>query len=146
MIALFVPGLILGTTILGFVIWLEWRERQTDDAARGFEREYLARRRRGRVAIHWILVVTGFLVLLTGIVPRGMLWIALWSAVCGLLVMVVAVAMVDLWRSNRYLYHKLPEIRRETLGKTKAQDSEAATGSAAATDPAKSPSRKRTDP
>lgn len=113
---MFAASLLLGTTILGFAAWLEWRERESGDAAQGFEEDYLRRRRRGRSAIHIMLAIAGVFVIAAGFAGRGLVWVALWSAVCGLLLLVVAVAMLDLWRSNRYLHRKLPEMRRQALG------------------------------
>ncbi len=108
-------SLILGLTLLGFAAWLEWREQQESDPGPLFDAEYLSRRRRGRRAVHILLAASGLLILAAAVAGRGVLWAALWSAVCGLLILVLVIAIVDFWRTHRYFYRKLPELRQQML-------------------------------
>jgi phosphatidylglycerophosphate synthase len=108
-------SLMLGLTLLGFAAWLEWRERQGFDQGPLFDADYLRRRRRGRQAVHILLAAAGVLILAAAVAGRGILWAALWSAVCGLLILVLLIAIVDVWRTHRYFYRKLPELRQQML-------------------------------
>ena len=60
--------------------------------------------------------------LAAGFAGPGRVWVLGWLAVSGLLVLVLLLAGIDLWRTNRYLRRKLPELRRETLGDRPADD------------------------
>ncbi|QEG39975.1 hypothetical protein [Roseimaritima ulvae] len=129
-------SIILALTLLGFAVWLELRERdepQAGDADAAFDDDYLLARRRGRRAVHVLLVVAAVLILIAGLAGPGPIWIAMWLAVCGLLVVIMMLGMMDFYRSNRYLARKLPELRKQVLD---ASGEQSGGGTAGDEDPA----------
>ena len=122
---MFGASVVVGLTIVGIAVWLEWRESQGDVDGLGggaLDQRYLGKRRWLRRAIHLLLLISGVIVLVAGYAGPGRVWVLGWLAVSGLLVMVLALAVVDLWRTKRYLRRKLPELRRQTLGDDVADD------------------------
>ena len=122
---MFGASVVVGLTIVGIAVWLEWRESQGDVDGLGggaLDQRYLGKRRWLRRAIHLLLLISGVIVLVAGFAGPGRVWVFGWLAVAGLLVMVLALAVVDLWRTKRYLRRKLPELRRQTLGDDVADD------------------------
>ncbi len=111
-------SMILALTLLGFAVWLELRERegpQAGDADATFDDEYLLARHRGRRSVHVLLVVAAALIFVAGLAGPGAVWIAMWLAVCGVLVVVMLLGAVDFYRTNRFLARKLPELRKQAL-------------------------------
>lgn len=113
-------GLLLGGTVVGFAFWLHWNERlgwpdeDYDREGSRIDRDYLARRSRGRRRVHVLLGGCGALIIVAALggpeTPR--LWIACWLSVVLTLVTVIFLAAFDAYRTQRYHAAKLPELRR----------------------------------
>lgn len=110
--------ILLSCTLFFLAWWLENRERDEPQPGQGdptFDDEYLMARRRGRRSVHILLAVSAVLILMAGLAGPGPVWIASWLAVCGLLVVVLTLGMMDFYRTNRYLARKLPQLRQQVL-------------------------------
>ncbi len=117
-----VGGLLLGATLIGFALWLHLNERQgwpgeADDSE--LDQNYLARRRRGRRRMQWLIGGCGVLIIVAAVggpqTPR--LWIGCWLTVVLTLMTVIVLAGFDAFRTQRYHAQKLPELRRRSLGR-----------------------------
>jgi hypothetical protein len=109
--------IILGVTLIGFAIWLQWTER------RGWPNEsfdgevdaiYFERRMRWRRRVNVIIGLCGVLILAANAAgPR--LFVLAWMLVISGLLAVVVMAGFDAIRTQRYVNTKIPEIRRRIL-------------------------------
>lgn len=125
-------SIILAIALFAFVIWLEVNERnepKAGDEDSTFDDSYLRARHRGRRTVNLLLTITGGFILVAGLVGPGPTWIAMWLAVCGLLVVVLMLGMHDMVRTNRYLAKKLPEIREKTIDRFGTRSDESSGGS-----------------
>lgn len=117
-----IPGsFILGITLLSFAIWLQRND------TRGWAHEdlnldgdladqYLARRRRSRKKIHFIIGGCGVLVIIAALAGPGLIWIAAWMSVSVALMTVIVLAGFDAFRTHRYQSIRLREVRHRMLG------------------------------
>lgn len=111
-------NLLLASSVLVLAVWLELRDRwelKRESKSDFFDEGYLRKRRRGRKWLHSLLAVCGVVILITGLIEPGLLWMILWLAVCVLLTAVVTLGMMDAVRTNRYWSKRLPSLQRETL-------------------------------
>lgn len=116
-----VPSLILAVTLIGFALWLQMNEGRgwPEDDASKIDADYRAKRFRRRSRIHSVLIIAGGLIAVAGLAGKGRVWIACWSAVMVLLMVVMMMAIADGYRTRRYLRRRLPEIQREILDDAK---------------------------
>lgn len=117
---MFAGGLILGTTLIAFAIWLHRQEQHGWEGEHRSESEldvaYYRRRRRSRMWVHLTLGGCGVLIYVATFFGPGVVWLICWMLVSIALLAVVAMALIDALRTHRYHNQKLPEIRRRWLG------------------------------
>lgn len=63
-----------------------------------------------------LLALIGAAIFLSSVVPRGRLWMLMWSAILLLLMICVMLAMVDAFSSLASYRRALPEAARRSLG------------------------------
>jgi len=116
---MFVGGLLLSATLIGFAAWLHFNERDgwAYEQKRGrqlsTDTQYLARRKRSRNCVHFLFALCGVLILIASVAGPGLVFVAAWSCVAFALMTVMVLAMLDGIRTHVYHRDKLPEIRRE---------------------------------
>ena len=109
-----ISSLVLGLLVLVAALLLEWRNSRVD---RGELREseldtrYYGLRTRRRRLVHLLLAIIGALGLAAGILGHGRAFILIWAAVPLVVFLIVILAMLDAYRTHRYLAEKLPEIQ-----------------------------------
>ncbi|SRR6056297_468711 len=110
--------LVLAFTLFAFALWLEQRDRGEPQAGQGdqtFDDEYLAARRRGRRVVHGLLMLSAVLIVIAAMAGPGPVWIAMWLAVCGVLIVVMVLGLLDFYRTNRYFARKLTQFHKQSL-------------------------------
>lgn len=117
---MFVGGMLLGFTLIGFAFWLHWNEQlgwPGDTSETDLDRDYLRRRYRARRWMHWLFAVCGLLIMAAawGGPESKLFWIGCWTVVMITLLTIIILAAFDVLRTQRYQSKKLPEIRRQTL-------------------------------
>lgn len=114
-----VVSLLFGIWVVAVALGLESHRRHSDRVETGrspLDVCYRAGRRRGRRWTNLLVAVIGLLATAAGVIGVGPIWMVLWALVPPVLCGIVVLAVGDFWRTNRYLQHKLPELRREILG------------------------------
>ncbi len=119
---MFVGGLLLSATLIGFAAWLHFNEKNGwayEQGSRNREsdkdRRYQLRRKRLRNKVHFLFAISGALVLLAAVAGPGVLFVGAWSCVAFMLMAIMAIAMIDGFHTHMHHRDKLPEIRREIL-------------------------------
>ena len=122
-------SLVLSITLLLFVAWLHQSQRQgwPQEESTLVDAEYRQSRRRRRDRIHALLGIAAVLIAVAGVAGTGELWrtrvwVGCWSVVILILLTVVVLAMLDGFRTHRYIQRKLPELRREMLAESEPED------------------------
>ena len=122
-------SLVLSITLLLFVAWLHQSQRQgwPQEESTLVDAEYRQSRRRRRARIHALLGIAAVLIAVAGVAGTGELWrtrvwVGCWSVVILILLTVVVLAMLDGFRTHRYIQRKLPELRREMLAESEPED------------------------
>ena len=117
---MFAGGLLLSATLIGFAAWLHFNERNgwayehdSDSESLSTDQRYLKHRRRSRNRVHTLFALCGLLVFAAAIAGPGMIFVAAWSSVAFILMVIMAIAMMDGLRTHVRYRDKLPEIRRE---------------------------------
>lgn len=110
-------SLILAATLAGFAGWLHYNERVgwPEESDTQLDDEYRDRRRRRRTVIHFLLLSCGVLAAAAGFAGKGRVWIGCWMTISLTLMVIIVLALLDGFRTHRYLKRKLPEIRRDVL-------------------------------
>lgn len=114
-----VVSLLFGIWIVAVALGLESHRRHHDRVESGrspLDLCYRAGRRRCRRWTNLLFAAVGLLAAAAGIVGPGPAWLVLWALVPLILCGIVALALSDVLRTNRYIERKLPELRREILG------------------------------
>jgi len=115
---MFSVSLFLGITLVAFAGWLH---RQDTDGWPGesftteLDKKYHKRRTRSRRRIHMILAGCGVAAIVAAFSGLGAVWGAMWTIVMVSLVVVVVLALIDAFHTQRYLKSKIPEIREKLL-------------------------------
>ena len=116
---MFASHMILGMTLIGFAIWLQWTEAKgwpNESYSTDLDIAYLKRRMKSRRRVNFILGFCGVLILAAGVSgPR--IFMMAWLTVTLALLTVVVLAGLDAFRTHRYLNDKIPEIRRQMLNR-----------------------------
>jgi len=117
--------IILGVTLIGFAIWLQWTERRgwpNESLDSEVDSHYFQRRMRWRRRVNLIFALCGVLILAANLAgPR--FFVLAWMLVTAGLLAVVVMAGFDAIRTQRYMNAKIPEIRRRFLdGDSQQQD------------------------
>jgi 4-hydroxybenzoate polyprenyltransferase len=111
-------SLLFGTTIIAIALGLESHRRYQDftiERKTNLDIAYMTGRRRYRLWTNLLMGTIGGLALAAGLIGRGPTWIVLWTLVPLVLVVIVCLAVSDMFHTRRYLQEKLPELRRQTL-------------------------------
>lgn len=122
-------SLVLSITLLLFVAWLHQSQRQgwPEEESTIVDAEYRQSRQRRRDRIHALLGAAAILIAVAGVAGTGELWrtriwVGCWLVVILILLTVVMLAMLDGFRTHRYIQRKLPELRREMLSDNDSDD------------------------
>lgn len=114
-----VASLLFGIWIVAVALGLESHRRHDDRVETGrspLDLGYRAGRRRYRRWTNLLVAAVGLLASAAGVVGTGPAWLVLWALIPLVLCGVIALAVGDMLRTNRYVERKLPELRREILG------------------------------
>ena len=114
---MFAGSLLLAVTVTGFAVWLQMNESRDwpKAAASELETKYRKKRFRWRSFIHNMLIVAGGLIAVAGFAGAGRIWVVCWASVMVILLLVMMLAIIDGFRTRRYLKQRLPEIRRQIM-------------------------------
>ncbi len=85
------------------------------DALRGSIERWSKFQRLVRVLNNLILMLAGGTIVLTAVVPRGRIWMLLWSSVLLLLMLSILLAMVDALTSLSGYRKSLPKVTENSL-------------------------------
>ncbi len=115
---MFAGGLLLGSTLLFFAFWLQWTEGRGwphDQFDSSEDVDYLNRRKRSRSLVNFLIGLCGALVLLASFAGAGVIFIAAWSTVTLILMVIVILAGLDAFRTHRYHQDKMRKLRQRAL-------------------------------
>ncbi|NND96948.1 MAG: hypothetical protein HKN47_06430 [Pirellulaceae bacterium] len=115
---MFIGGLLLSATLLGFAAWLHVNDQQgwPYESQRDLsDQDYLQHRKRSRRRVHFLFACCGVLILIATIAGPGLIFVAAWTCVAFVLMTIVGFAGLDAMRTHRYHSKKLPQIRRQIL-------------------------------
>jgi energy-converting hydrogenase Eha subunit E len=113
-------SLLFGSSVVAISLGLESHRRLHDLAmtcATEIDRIYVNSRKKNRCWTNAMLALIGGLAAAAGFVGRGPIWIVLWATIPLVVVVVMTLAVADVFRTQRYLARKIPELRAETLGR-----------------------------
>lgn len=113
---MFTGGLILAATCMAFAVWLQrtesigWPRESYDER----DAEYLRRRRRSRSRVNVLFFMCGLLILMATLAgrQRAAIWAGCWLAVVVVLLVVVMLALLDVWRTLRHQRQRMDDLRR----------------------------------
>ncbi len=112
-----ISHLILGGSLVCFSLWLQWTESKgwpNESYDSESDASYLQGRMRSRRRVNVIIAICGVLIVIAGFAgPR--LFMLAWLSVTLALLTVIALAALDVLRTQRYLSKKLPEVRRRMI-------------------------------
>ncbi len=113
-------SLVLGLSLVGFAVWLQWNERHgwsSESLEAPLDAKYYLGRSKSRSRIHRIIAGCGLLAMVAAFAgPATPIWVAAWMSIMVALMVIILLALLDAWRTHRYYAAKLPEARRQTLG------------------------------
>ncbi|MCD0460844.1 hypothetical protein [Roseiconus lacunae] len=115
---MFGGGLLLGGTLLFFAIWLQWTEHHGwphDHFDSDDDLEYRKQRKRSRSKVNSLIGICGMLVLAATLVNDRLIFVAAWTAVTFILLVIIVLAMLDAFRTHRYHQDKMRRIREQAL-------------------------------
>ncbi|MCC9604181.1 hypothetical protein LOC67_26810 [Stieleria sp. JC731] len=117
---MFAGGLLLGGTLLFFAGWLQWTEHQgwpydSFDANADDDVAYLSQRKRSRSKVNFLIGTCGLLVLLATVSNDRLVFVAAWTAVTFILMVIIVLAMLDAFRTHRHHQDKMRRIRERAL-------------------------------
>lgn len=112
--------LIIGFTVVAVAMWLEyndflgWPNEVERERGSSNERDsrYRVVRRRWRRVVHMLIAICGALMAATGLSGPGPFFIAAWTAVAMLMMVVIVLALGDAFRTHR---HYAAKRRPQTL-------------------------------
>lgn len=123
-------SLLFGTTIIAIALGLESHRRYQDvaiDRKTNLDIAYMNGRRWYRLWTNVLMGMIGGLALVAGLVGQGPIWIVLWTLVPLVLIMIVCLAVSDMFHTRRYLQDKIPELRSQTLDRNHDSSSNSST-------------------
>jgi len=115
---MFAGGLLLAATLLFFAGWLQWTEHHGwphESADCEADYVYLAKRKRSRSLVNAMIGICGLLILVATFAGVGLIFAAAWSIVSLMLMVIVALAMLDAFRTHRHHQEKMRELRRRAI-------------------------------
>ncbi len=115
---MFAGGLLLGMTLVFFGIWLQWTEGRgwPHDSFDGDEdTEYRLRRRRLRTVVNALIGFCGGLIVSAAFAGGGVVFLAAWSMVTLVLIVILALAGFDALRTHRHHRDKLKRLRDQAF-------------------------------
>ncbi|WP_158222570.1 hypothetical protein [Rhodopirellula sp. MGV] len=111
-------GLLLGATLLFFAGWLQWTEHNGwpyDHFDSDEDADYRSRRRKSRSKVNALIGTCGALVLAATLANSRLVFVAAWTAVTFILLVIIVLAMLDAFRTHRYHQDKMRRIREQAL-------------------------------
>ena len=115
---MFAGGLLLGSTLLFFAAWLQWTENRGwphDQYDTEDDTDYLEQRKRSRSFVNSLIGICGILILLATFSGAGLVFIAAWSTVTLILMVIVVLAGLDAYRTHRHHREKIRRLRQRAL-------------------------------
>ena len=115
---MFAGGLLLGVTLLFFAVWLQWTEQRgwPHDMFNGEEdQEYRTQRKKSRLLVNVLIGICGLLILVATLSGIGVLFVASWSTVTLILMVIVVLAGLDAFRTHRHHQDKLRRTRERAI-------------------------------
>lgn len=115
---MFAGGCLLGGTLLFFAVWLQWTEHRgwPHDTFDGEEdREYRAKRRKSRLLVNVLIGICGLLILTSTFADHRVVFVAAWSIVSLILMVVIVLAGLDAFRTHRHQRDKLRRMREQAM-------------------------------
>lgn len=112
-----ISHIILGVTLVGFAVWLQWTERRgwpNESFDSELDASYFNQRMRWRRRVNAIFAICGVLILSANVAGPRWFVIAWMLVILGLLAVMV-LAGFDAIRTHRYMNEKVPELRRRVL-------------------------------
>lgn len=112
---MFAGGLLLGGTLLFFSLWLQWTENHgwPDDT---FDAEtdtaYRLQRKKSRRLVNILIGLCGLLILSATLAGVGVVYLAAWSTVTLILMVIIILAGLDAYRTHRHHKDKLRQMRK----------------------------------
>lgn len=115
---MFAGGLLLAVTLLFFAVWLQWTEHQGwphDTFDSEDDLEYLDRRKKSRLRVNILIGICGLLILAATLSGAGVVFVAAWSIVTLILMVIVILAGLDAFRTHRHQQDKIRRMRKRAL-------------------------------
>ncbi len=115
---MFPGGLLLGVTLLFFAFWLQWTEHRgwPHDTFDGDEDvEYRRRRKKSRLRVNVLIGICGLLILTATFADVGLVFVAAWSIVSLILMVIVILAGLDAFRTHRHHQDKIRRMRKRAM-------------------------------
>ena len=111
---MFASQLIIAGILLFIAAWLHWNE-QRGWVDEQFDNEtdqvYLSRRTRSRKYVQIMFGICGLLILISAFAGPGRIFVAVWTTVSFVLMVVLVFAFFDVLRTHNYEKHKRRELR-----------------------------------
>lgn len=113
---MFAGGLLLSFTLIFFAGWLQWTEHHgwPNDSNEADDQEYRSARKRSRRLVNSLIGLCGALILLATLVGVGLVFMACWTLVTAILMVIVILAGLDAFRTYRHSQDKLRRMRERT--------------------------------
>ncbi len=115
---MFAGGLLLGVTLLFFAGWLQWTEHHGwphDTFNDAEDKAYRDRRKKSRLRVNMLIGICGVLILTAAIAGKGLFFIAAWTIVSLILMVIVILAGLDAFRTHRHHQDKIRRIRKKAV-------------------------------
>ena len=115
---MFAGGLLLGGTLLFFAVWLQWTEQRGwphDTFTADEDQAYLSRRKRSRLLVNVLIGICGLLILAATLSGVGIVFVAAWSTVTLILMVIVILAGLDAFRTHRHHQEKIRRTRERAI-------------------------------
>jgi predicted tellurium resistance membrane protein TerC len=115
---MFAGGLLLAATLLFFAGWLQWTEQRgwphdTDDGE--LDVDYLQRRKKSRSRVNLLIGICGLLILTATLAGIGPIFVAAWSIVTVILMVIIILAGLDAFRTHRHHQEKIRQLRDRAM-------------------------------
>ena len=115
---MFAGGLLLGATLLFFAGWLQWTEHHGwphDTFDEEEDAVYRTHRKKARSRVNALIGLCGILILTAAFAGKGIVFIAAWTIVSLILMVIVILAGLDAFRTHRHHQDKIRRMRKRAI-------------------------------
>lgn len=117
---MFYGQLLMGSTLLFFASWLQWTERRgwphdAFDRNEVSDQQYLTQRGRSRRLVNSLIGICGALILSAAFSGDVVIFVAAWSTVSMILFVIIILAALDAFRTQRHHADKIRRMRERAL-------------------------------